>query len=437
MDEVAPVVRKIGQNIAFETGIRVALSFSGRLLTGYMGGLPPTAISVNAAVAFFLSAALELPTGVVADIFGKAMSVRVGYYCQFFASLCLFGAVAIFPVWPLGMWLLIVAESVFDAFGNCLLSGAREAAYQSIIEQNTSGMSPTARDAIRQRYLSLAEAHGRVVLLAFPLVVIGSLLALDALTGLGYFAMLIVAAGWLAIDRQFLGLAKLICVDGGTGRSMNSWLGEAGRCFQALRSAGSDLAAPIFCWMINRFTSITVTCYVILAVIKNKTLWPGADPALPVLVITAVLLIGRLSRSFILPMLARRWPNERLISLGAAAQAALAAVVLFSPLRGGPMYVCALAVLVGAFDVFSGLVERPALGLMLDSVPEPVRASFLSLISSFVLLGHFFYSVRLTSSGVGIPTMPEIWILVLGGGCMMSFASVDWRILRRQATAAN
>jgi hypothetical protein len=434
--EVDDLIRNIGRNIAFETGIRVGLSLTARLLLGYLGGLPATAISVNAAVAFFLSAVFELPLGMAADIFSRTVSMRLGYFCQCLASLSIFCAVLIFPIWPIGMWILITAEGVLDALGNSLLSGAREAAYQSFIEGRLGATPPDEQARIRKGYLSSAEAHGRAVLVFFPLFVIGAVLVLNAHGGHGHFAMLIIAAGWLAIDRQFRGWSKREPRASGAKPTLTAWREEFLGSIRLLRQRGRELWPPVACWMVNRFVYITVTCYFALAVIKDRTLWRSANPALPALVFSVFLLGGRLARSFILPAMAKTRANESIVLTGAALQSVLAGALLIFPLRGGPIFVIFAAAVGGVFDVLAGLVERPALGLILIAVPERVRASFLSLISAVVLLLQFAYSVRLTALGTGVPSMWEIWSLVLGGSLVMSLACLDWQAIPRRMALA-
>lgn len=414
VDKTAEVVKAVGRNIAYETGIRVGLSMAARLLTGYLCGLPPTAISVSASVAFFASVVLEVPTGMAADYFGRTRSVRLGYFCQVAASLFTFLAIAVFPYSPAGMWFFLVAEAVVDAFGNCFLSGAREASYQSIVERATEEMDEPEQGDLRKRYLSLAEAYGRPALVLFPLVTLSAVLLLHAWWAAGHYAMLLIVAGWIAIDRQYAGLARLAPAERDAARPLSVWKADARASLRLVQMGG--LGRPILCWMIDRFVFITVTCYLMLAILKDRALWSGANLVLPVLAITAVFVAGRVVRSIVLPALARNRSNEALLRAGALGSCALAAAVLSFPLKGAAAYVIFVALAFGAYDVCSGMIERPSLGLVLDAVPESIRASFLSLMSAAVLIAQFLYSLRLTSLGTGVPTMTEIWALAMAGG---------------------
>lgn len=421
---VDAVIRAVGRNMAFETGIRVGLSMSARLLTGFLCGLPPTAISINAAVSFAASAVLEIPTGVAADMFGRTRSVRLGYLFQIAANLCTFFAIVVFPFWPAGMWLLLVSEGILDAAGNCFLSGAREASYQAIVENATEMMETRERAEARTRYLALAEAYGRPILVLFPMAAISATLLLHSQEGRGHYAMLLIVAGWIAIERQFEELVRLAPREA-RGAADNSWLSDARECLRLLGDTNLGLLRAIFCWLTDRFVFITVTCYVTLAVLKDPGLWPGANPAVPVVAITGLFLAGRVSRSFILPALSKGRSNDVMMSFGAAAQILLAGAVMLFPYRGGSAYVLFLAAAVGVYDVVSGLIERPALGTILDGIPERIRASFLSILSAAVLLAQFLYSLRLTALGTGVPSMSEIWLLALAGGVVMLLLSYE------------
>lgn len=432
---VERVVRAVGRNIAYETGIRVGLSMAARLLTGFLSGLPATAISVNASVAFFGSAFLELPTGVAADFFGRTKSVRLGYHCQVLASLCTFFAIALFPTAPTAMWALLILEGLLDAMGNALLSGAREASYQSIVESATSKMPEPDRSRLRTTYLALAEAYDRPALVVFPLVTLGAVLFLHAHGGAGHYAMLFIAAAWLIIDRQYANLARHAPPEEASSRTLSSWTRDAKDCLHLLRRGGQGLPVAILCWLVDRFVFITVTCYVMLAVLKDRALWSSESAVLPVLGITGVFLVGRVSRTFVLPGLARKFPNEALRRAGAAGQSVLAvSVLLFLP-GSGSGYVVFVALAFGAYDILSGLVERPSLGLILDSIPEQIRASFLSLLSGTVLVAQFLYSVRLTALGIGVPSMTEIWSITLAGGAAMLVVSIAWATQTQPAEA--
>ena len=432
-ESVTPVIRRVGQNVAFETAIRVGLSMAARLLLGYLSGLPPTAISVNAAVAFFLTAVLEVPTGMVADIYGKFVSVRLGYACQFLACLSIFGAIAVYPASPAAMWALIVVEGVLDALGNCFLSGAREAAFQSIMEARTREMAPSDRAALLRRYLSLADAHGRLVLALFPLVVLATVLVLHRVGG-GHYGMLLIAAGWVAIDRQFRGLAKhAVDSRAATAQTLGAWSTAASESWRGL-VASAGLRAVVACCFVNRFIFITVSCYASLAVLKDGALWPAGTPIFPVLCMTALLLVGRLARSMVLPKLADRFSNESTMLLGATLQCVLSGIMLRSSQMTGVSAIFYLSLTIGVYDVIVGMIERPAMGLILSEVPDGIRATFLSGVSAMVFLAQAVYSVRLTLTGIGTPGMSEIWSLVLIGGIFMA-ALMSARILRlaRQA----
>jgi hypothetical protein len=414
VDKIPPVVEAVGRNMAYETGIRVGLSMAARLLTGFLCGLPATAISVSATTAFFATVVLEVPTGVFADFFGRTRSVRLGYHCQAVASLCTFLAIAVFPASRSGMWFFIIAEAVIDALGNALLSGAREASYQSIVESATESLEEPRKGELRKRYLSLAEAYGRPALVLFPLVTLSSVLLLHSYGRLGHYGMLLIVGGWIAIDRQYASLARLAPAESSAVRPLTRWKTDARTCVSLVRDGA--MIGPVLLWMVDRFVFITVTCYVPVAVLKDPGLWPAENVALPVLTFASVFVAGRASRSFVLPALARDRANEALLRLGGLAQGALAAAVLFLPLKGGPAYVIFAALAFGAYDIASGLVERPSLGLILDALPEGIRATFLSLMSAAVLSAQALYSLRLTAMGTGVPRMTEIWTLALAGG---------------------
>ena len=414
MGDPVRAIRAVGRNLAFETGIRVGLSLCARLLLGYLGGLPTTALSVNASIAFLLSAVLELPAGMLADTFGARRSVHLGYACQAAASLSLFGAIALRAGSPWIMWLLIVAEAVFDAVGNSLLSGARESAYQGAVEASLEGATGAEKTDLRRKYLLLAEAYGRRALVAVPLALTAIVLWLDAHGGRGHLGLLLVVACWLLLDRQFQGMPA-----GPVNGVRPDWAVEARRCLAQLRGHGGEFAAASFCWMVNRFAFITVTSYFAVAVIKDEALWPARTPAAPAMLLTAAFLAGRVARSFVLPFLAKSQSSARLITGGAAAQALLAAAVLAGSRFSGPAYLGLAAVALAAYDICAGTIERPSLGLILEAVPEKIRASFLSMLSMCVLAAQGAYSLYLAAHGRGLPSVRGIWLITLASGVLI------------------
>lgn len=178
-EQVQKSVRKIGNNLAFEGGVRTALSFTARLLVGYLARLPVTAISVNAAIAFLGTAAFEIPAGLFADLQDPVAIVRLGYFCQVACAALLFVGIAMYPVAPAIMWVCICVEGLLDAVGNACISGAKEAAFLRMIERHHGLIEESAYNKMRVQFLSLAERHGRWMIIVWPTVALSLALWLN------------------------------------------------------------------------------------------------------------------------------------------------------------------------------------------------------------------------------------------------------------------
>jgi hypothetical protein len=87
-----PLLKRLGHNVSFEFAVRLSTSIILRLLVGVIGGLPPNALALNAAISFFLTGFLEFPTGLLADWIGKSRALVIGCGAQALASLCIFAA---------------------------------------------------------------------------------------------------------------------------------------------------------------------------------------------------------------------------------------------------------------------------------------------------------------------------------------------------------
>ena len=406
----------IGKVIATEAAIRSVTAIVLRLLIGYFAGLPPEAISFDASIAFFFTLILEFPTGVIADIFGYRKCISLG--CYFQACAVIFVLLSIlsfqhgFTHW---MWIFLAAEAVFDAVGNTLISGAREALLQNAVDEQTNCLEQSEALAVRSSYLSLAEGYSRWV----PLIGTASMVLLmvisEHLFGTGIFLLPFIALGWIYTERVYRSLYALEKKDHSEGPrvkfSFRAMLQDFVGVFEKHNSR-LVLVSGVLCGSI--FYNVLIQINLFITLLRRHIFFGSEHVLLETGTITALILLGRILRSYLLPWGSKKMRATSLLALGVFTSLLWGIGLVASTLLSGELSISiTLALLVLIADIPVGWMVRPTQMLVLEMVPSNIRATFMSFISAIVFLLHTVLAIILTRLHIGVPSIWQLgWIAI-------------------------
>lgn len=407
----------IGAIQAIESGLRCSVSIIFRLLIGYLAGLPAIALSVNAVISMGLGLALELPAGVIADNFGTVICVRLGYLLQAFASILLLVAILLWPYYPIVMWTGIILEGIFDAFGNALLSGAREVVYKKIITRacHDDNLEETVR--LEREFLVLSESYGRFFLLAFPSVLLSLTVALNYFWKIGHLTLIPISFSWIYLAVKTQRLAKQFEVTDSIitsgSFSLLMFLRNTGNALRLLPHEAKSAAAIFITFS---FLFSTVHGYLVISLLHQDLPWLKENLWYSVVIVNLAFIGGRLMRSYVLPWLMKKIGNSKVVLLGSMLVFALGiAFFLLFKYSPTPIFYCILLIFPIAFDNAIGFTSRPSFGILVSAAPKEVAASVLSAISAAPPFLGALLALWLTSTGKGYPSVGEIIIILATG----------------------
>ena len=412
---IEKLVSRVGQNMAFETALRGCVSFVYRFMLGSIAGLPVTALSVNAIAGFVVTALLEIPAGVFADVFGRVRSTRLGCVFQAAAAVSLLLAIIVQQSSEAWMWVLIIMEGVFDSVGNACLSGAREAIYQGGI--NNLVLDETSKSDLRKQIFAFGERYTVWAVSLVPPTVVTLVVVLQQQFGIGYAVIGGIAIGWLALARNFTTLAhELLVADTSSLKTVKEkWHDLMGnmRLLGANFLDGSTGQGKLWAvYLLTWFSTIMVSCYVPVALVRGIADKKSMSYAGVIIFTTILFCAGRSIRALIIKKVVALWGTDKVIIYGTVLQGVIGAAALFGfgALPNG-VHIGVASLFMISFDITSGIMLRALTGEVLARCPAAAHATALSILSGAAFMTQGVYSIRLTVAGIGCPGLVEVAVL--------------------------
>jgi MFS family permease len=177
-----------------------------RIIVGVTGGLPVKAVALVSFLEFFLLTVLELPTGRLADRFGRVPLSVAGFILTAGSLVSLFFALQFSHDTALATGLLVI-DGILLGIGRPLFSGAVEAFYQDAIARKVKEEGAAA--SLELNSFTLSNRHGRYISTAAVFAAFLSLALLNR-TGVEHYLFLIGAAVYLGIAAMLIRDLKLL-----------------------------------------------------------------------------------------------------------------------------------------------------------------------------------------------------------------------------------
>jgi len=427
-------LKAIGLAQSFESALRFSVAVIFRLLLGYTAGLPPTAISLNSAVALGLGVVLEIPGGLIADVFGAFKACIAGYLLQAAAALSLFAAIAAYPENPDLMWSLVVLEGVLDAMGNALLSGSREVAYRTGVSHASAGLPPAEKARLETHFLALSEQYGRILLIVIPSL---SLLSMYFLVdrgglnqGLDRWLLPVLACGWIYLAINIDRIGRRFGTR--TNAPRHGFRSAAQSAVRVLRGFNHVQWGAMVPFVVLTFVFSVVHGFLPVALLRSGSSWFSDNLWFPMIALNLMFIAARLVRSFVLPALTNRVATHALVMLGCVVITGLGFGLCMLPsMPTSQIWLVAIFLFPLPYDNAHGLATRPALGVLMHSLKDTgVTTSVLSLAAACSSVLACLFSVWLTVGGFGVPSVKLIGVVIVVGGLL----SITFALLMRKST---
>jgi len=151
------ILRRLGVYRALNASAVQFNSIIFRVVVGFLAGIPGEIIALIPTIEFLINFFLEIPTGYLADKYGRIpfaiaghLTVILGLFCGYIGLLEPFG--------PQAAYIFFVFHGIFIGFTRPLTSGSVEAFYHDALKRTSSD---AASEAIVSKSLTLSKAYGK------------------------------------------------------------------------------------------------------------------------------------------------------------------------------------------------------------------------------------------------------------------------------------
>lgn len=411
----------VGVVNSIESGTLCSVSIVYRLLLGYLCGLPAIAISVNAAISYISTIIFELPGGIFSDYIGNQKTVFYGYKLQIIASVMLFTSIILFKNDLPIFWVFIVLEGIFDAMGSAMISGAKESLQDRIL----SNLDPSLE---KQKFL-LMERYGRFNLILLPTLSMFFIWISNSFFHMPELVILLMGTFWyLILVKTQVNVKKYLSheyiADNSERSNKSSFPQFCISFFQYIKNSPKSLLANILSLSTYQFMFGFIHGYIVVSILRDN-IFPNMNIFIVIFIANISFILGRISRSFILPKIAESYSSETIRLIGQLLLITLSLFMFFSleinltkNTVTSNLIILLFPIL---FDLFIGLTARPLIGEILNSTEDEFKASVMSFSNLLCLLVSALYSVYLTLLNIGVPSFKELWSVCIFGTALGFF----------------
>ncbi|NQZ10996.1 MAG: hypothetical protein HRT35_27905, partial [Algicola sp.] len=437
-------LKHMGLNLSVEIMLRLASTSIITIILGFLAGLPPEAIALNAAITYILSIALEIPTGVYADRKGATKAVKLGCNLLGISMLAFVVCIMLYPVSASLMWLFLIVEAVLSAVGSALLSGAKEAFYQKLIDQVTAGRPEDEQQYIRTKHPLITEQFGKLIRVLGPTFLLLITMVLHDYYDQAFWIGILFALAWFGlalhyryIEKHYLRGAEV--TDAGTepeakskakaqtdqsiAESYHQMYNHILDSFKLLQGKTAKIGK---CFAVNMTVTIMIHSYLLIDISRSGLFFQNLSPMITIAAVVIASSVGLWLRSIVLPFMAQKYSNEQIMRLCSFAQGCLLLMLLMG------VTLVSHDFLLGFFCLYflachslQGGVRKAAVGLLMDLVPAKQRATFLSNMTMIVMGAHGLLAAALFLIGVGTPGL-VFTILLSVIGCLYVFINLTF-----------
>lgn len=403
-------IRKLGYLTNFAKGSESIANQIAYLTIGVLSPLPPYAVSLRVSIGFYLGALLEIPMGMLADVAGHRKALAYGFAviaisCAGLLWSCLMGHLSS------SLWILSVA-AILEAIGTALVSGCFQAYIQSIIDNEVAKIEPGAGASdIKIKALSMSQAYGNFFSAMVPTIMIGGVFVCHILWGISSFALVLPVITYTALSVYFFSSRFLGLGLGRSGLSTSrngKWSSYKINFFDFKASIVSSLPAyrykflSLFALMVlSVLTVIHVHTYLMISQLREFDLVKGNySEAIMAFLILISFNLAHYIKGWVASYISEKSKPGNVLFYSLSAQGILALSMLVAYYLG--WHIVSVLIFVLLFRACFTPGQSVIQSMLLEMVPDNLRATVYSFVQVFVLLVYASYSAYLTVSGKGI-----------------------------------
>ncbi|MEW9809971.1 MAG: MFS transporter [Candidatus Symbiodolus clandestinus] len=389
------------------------------LIVGVFSGLPVFSVSLRVSIIFYFSALLELPTGIIADVFGHRHTLAYGYAILALASFCLF-ITCYYSYLSISTWALIVS-SLMSAIGGSLISGSLQTFIQDYIDQQVtkSGVIGEHAEEMKVKAIALSQGYGNFFSGMLSTLVLAAVFASQYLTGRSEWALFISFFIYGAISIFFFcfhfnkGSQSPVrtLLTSGKGYWYQFTLFTADffqrNCFFQFK-----VSILVLRMVLSILTVIHVNTYLMVSQFRKIDLQYADIPTIVLsFLVLAAFDLSHYPKGIIVPFISKHLSSNQLLYFSLISQCALAGVAIFYYHHGYTLItVIGFALL---FNAMFSCGNTTLQSILILEVPQYLRASVFSLVQVIVLILYGTYSFLLTTRGSGVDQPEQIFIQLL------------------------
>ncbi|WP_423392009.1 MFS transporter [Burkholderia sp. LMG 21824] len=417
-------LKKLGYFYNIAKGGESISNQMSHLIVGVLSGLPGFAVSLRVGIGFYLSAVLELPAGVFADVFGHRRTLVYGYAICSVATLFLFLACH-YSQTSASLTLLIVSTSL-SAFGGALVSGCLQAFMQDFIDLHVSksGLRDEEANELRTKALPLSQSYGNFFSAFLPVLVLALVFGNYYLTRHSEWSLLIPTIIYAGLSTLFFFTKTEINISPKSRNTFRRHCREYGQRVVLFVSELRRRETPerirflmtLLRMVLSILTIIHVHTYLMVSQLRQISLRDGSWHVVLIgFLVVAAFDFAHYPKGWIAPAVSRKLNASQLIYFSLIAQIFLALLAFFCSRAGH-----SIVAVIGFALFFNALYSPGNMTLQskfLVDVPNHLRATVFSVVQIIVLVAYGSYSALLTVNGTGVDSPDRIFIqlMVLAG----------------------
>jgi len=381
------------------------------LLIGVSSGVPLNIISFRVTVYFFLSFIFEIPTGVLADVIGKTLSIAIGYWFMALSALLVFASLlsGYDTFW---CYILVGLSAITGAVASGLIIATLNTFLQKKIDEfylkHKAELSPN----FKIKALSMSQGHGNGLGTIVPCIVLGLCIVLLRYSNIAKYMLLIpvlinffVGCYFYQQHQLLLKLENRVPFLNQIRLSYCSYSSNIKHFYLAVRynTLVCSTVIPLLALaMICTLLMIHVHTYMMVAQLRLSDIYHSDALHLLLLVFIATAFDqATYMKGIIVPFVSKKIKPDALIVIS---------FVLILALSVATLGIYNLMPVVAIY--FFALFFRPFLSIgqfiinstLMHAVPSEIRTTILSISQAGVILLYSMYSLYLSTTQAGLDT---------------------------------
>lgn len=382
------------------------------LLIGISSSVPLNIISFRVTVYFFLSFIFEIPTGVVADVIGKTLSIAIGYWIMALSTLLVFASLlsGYDTFW---CYIFVGMSAITGAVASGLIVATLNTFLQKKIDEFYRKHKAELSPNFKIKALSISQGYGNGLGAVVPCIVLGLCIVLLRYSNIAKYMLFIpilinflVGCYFYQQHQLLLKLENRVPFLNQIRLSYCSYISNMKDFYLTVRyntlNVCSVVISLLALTMICTLLMIHVHTYMMVAQLRLSDIYHSDALHLLLLVFIATAFDqATYMKGIIVPFVSKKFKPEELIVISFVLVLALGVVTLgiYNLMPVIAIYCFALF-----FRPFLSIGQFLINSSLMHAVPSKIRTTVLSISQAGVILLYSMYSFYLSTTRAGLDT---------------------------------